>query len=248
MPDTAMILAAGLGLRMRPITDTVPKPLVPVGGKPMIDYALDSLEREGIGHVVVNVHHLAGQVVEHLQGRPHCHARISDETEQLLDSGGGIAKALPLLGQEAFFILNADTFWLEPDCVPHTNLAMLSAAWNPSQMDILLLTATPDQAVGYDAAGDFLMDGEGRLVRHDRISDDPVIYAGAAILDPRIFAAAPAGPFSLNRCFDAAIATGRLFGAPMHGLWLTVGTPGAIVRAETAMRAFEAEKQPDMAP
>ncbi|MCP4319942.1 MAG: nucleotidyltransferase family protein [Hyphomicrobiales bacterium] len=248
MPDTAMILAAGLGIRMRPITDTLPKSLVSVGGKPMVDYALDSLEREGIANVVVNVHHLAGQVIEHLENRPGCHARISDETEQLLDSGGGIVNALPLLGQNDLFILNADTFWLEPDLAPHTNLALLSAAWNPAEMDILLLTVSPDQAVGYDAAGDFLMDGNGRLTRYDRKSRHPVIYAGAAILSPWIFDAAPIGPFSLNRCFDEAIAAGRLFGAPMRGLWLTVGTPGAIDQAETAMRAFEGRKQSDMSP
>lgn len=240
MPDTAMILAAGLGMRMRPITETVPKPLIAVGGKPMIDYALDSLEQRGIGRIVVNVHHLAEQIVDHLKARPG--TAISDETEELLESGGGIVKALPLLGKDAFFILNADTFWLEPSAAPRGNLAILADAWNAETMDILLLTANPGQAVGYDAVGDFVSDADGRLTRFDG-SGQPVIYAGAAVLHPRIFAAAPQGSFSLNLCFDAAISAGRLFGVPMHGLWLTVGTPQAIGEAETAMRAFEVDNE-----
>lgn len=237
MPDTAMILAAGLGIRMRPITENVPKPLVEVGGKPMIDYALDSLAQQGIDNIVVNVHHLAGQIVDHLDKRQE--AAISDETEELLESGGGIVKALPLLGKDAFFILNADTFWLEPPGAPRGNLAILADAWNAETMDILLLTANPGHAIGYDAAGDFVCDADGRLTRFEGLGQ-PVIYAGAAVLHPRIFTAAPQGPFSLNLCFDAAISAGRLFGVPMHGLWLTVGTPQAIVEAESAMRAFEA--------
>jgi MurNAc alpha-1-phosphate uridylyltransferase len=248
MPDTAMILAAGLGLRMRPITETLPKPLVRVGGKPMIDYALDRLDRQGVNTVVVNVHHLADQIAAHLKKRPGITALVSDETQQLLDSGGGIAKALPLLGSDAFFILNADTFWLEPENAQHSNLALLSAAWDPSAMDILLLTARPGQAVGYGAAGDFLCDANGRLTRHDEISDHPVIYAGAAILHPKIFTETPSGPFSLNLCFDEAISRGRLFGVPMHGLWLTVGTPQAIDEAEAAMRAFETGRATDLSP
>ncbi|MEX3010865.1 nucleotidyltransferase family protein [Hoeflea sp. TYP-13] len=248
MPEKAMILAAGLGMRMRPITNTVPKPLVQVGGRPMIDYALDSLEKEGIGRIVVNVHHLADQLVDHLEKRPGMRAAISDETEKLLDSGGGIVKALPLLGSDAFFILNADTFWLEPHDSHTTNLAALSSIWNPADMDILLMTATPDQTIGYGGKGDFLEGGGGRLRRYDGVSKNPVIYAGAAILSPAIFADAPAESFSLNRCFDEAIAKGRLFGSPMRGLWLTVGTPEAIGQAETAMRNFETEKQPDLSP
>ena len=237
MPDTAMILAAGLGMRMRPITETVPKPLVAVGGKPMIDYALQSLARQGIDNIVVNVHHLAGQIIDHLEKRPG--TTISDETAELLDSGGGIVKALPQLGRDAFFILNADTFWLEPAGTPRGNLAVLAEAWDPDIMDILLLTAKPGQAVGYDAAGDFVSGADGRLARFDG-SDQPLIYAGAAVLHPRIFADAPQGRFSLNLCFDAAISAGRLFGVAMHGLWLTVGTPQAIGTAESAMQAFEA--------
>lgn len=244
MPKSAMILAAGLGMRMRPITETIPKPLVEVGGKPMIDYALDSLERQGVETVIVNVHHLADQIVRYLKARPGPDAEISDETEELLDSGGALVKALPLLGDDAFFVLNADTFWLEPETAPRENLAVLSDAWNPAEMDILLLTTEPDRAVGYGAGGDFLCDQNGRLNRYDGFSNRPVIYAGAAIVHPRILADAPTGPFSLNRCFDEAISKGRLFGAPMEGLWLTVGTPQAVGEAEKAMRAFEADKEP----
>ncbi len=243
MPKSAMILAAGLGMRMRPITETIPKPLVRVGGKPMIDYALESLERQGVDRVVVNVHHLPDQIIDHLEARPGIGTLISDETEELLDSGGGLVKALPLLGAGAFFVLNADTFWLEPDFALRGNLAVLSDAWDPVNMDILLLTANPDQAVGYGPGGDFVRDENGRLSRHDGFSNQPVIYAGAAIVHPRILEDAPSGPFSLNRCFDEVIATGRLFGAPMHGLWLTVGTPEAIGEAESAMRAFAADKE-----
>ncbi|MEM6463039.1 MAG: nucleotidyltransferase family protein [Pseudomonadota bacterium] len=245
MPDKAMILAAGLGMRMRPITEITPKPLIPVGGKPMIDYALDSLARENVGKVVVNVHHLADQLIDHLAARKGGEVAISDEREELLDSGGAIVKALPLLGGGDFYVLNADTFWLEQAGAAVSNLARLAAAWNPSEMDMLLLTTTPDRAVGYDAAGDFLYRTDGRLTRYDGISDRPVIYAGAALMSARIFDRAPKGPFSLNLCFDEAIASERLFGVGMDGLWLTVGTPEAIALAEAAMRAFEDSKQPD---
>ena len=248
MPDTAMILAAGLGMRMRPITETIPKPLVPVGGKPMIDHVLENLEREGIENIVVNIHHLGDQIVGHMASRPGLRARISDESDQLLESGGGVLKALPLLGDKPFYILNSDTFWLEEPDRAVSNLASLAAAWDPAQMDMLLMTAPFDRVVGYDGRGDFLMDDNGRLTRHDGASANPVIYPGVAIVNPGIFAGMPAEPFSLNICFDRAIERGRLFGLHGPGLWLTIGTPGAIGEAEQAMKDFLAEKQPDMSP
>ncbi len=234
-PDSAMVLAAGLGMRMRPITERLPKPLVPVDGRPMIDYTLDHLQAAGVGKVVVNVHHLADMLVDHLADFG---AVISDETDRLMDSGGGVVRALPLLGDGSFLILNGDSFWLEAPDADDTNLARMAAAWDPARMDMLIMTAALQQAVGYEGKGDFLADPAGRLRRHDGRSQDPLVYAGVIIADPAIFSDAPDGPFSLNLCFDRAIAAGRLFGMPVKGLWLTVGTPEAIGEAETAMRAF----------
>ena len=241
-PDNAMVLAAGLGMRMRPITERLPKPLVPVDGRPMIDYTLDRLQAAGIGRVVVNVHHLADMLTGHLAMRSGLDAVVSDETERLMDSGGGVAKALPLLGDGPFSILNGDSFWLEAPDADATNLARMVAAWDPQRMDILVMTAAMDRAVGYDGKGDFLADEAGRLRRHDGRTQDPQVYAGVIMTDPSIFADAPDGPFSLNWCFDRAIAAGRLFGLPTRGLWLTVGTPEAIGEAEATIQAFRVEK------
>lgn len=237
-PDTAMVLAAGLGLRMRPITERIPKPLVPVDGRPMIDYVLDRLVAAGIATVVVNVHHLADQMIEYLARRTNLRPLISDETGQLMESGGGLVKALPKLGSKPFFILNADTFWLEPDGAESSNLRRLAGAWDNSRMEMLLLTTAFGQTVGYEGRGDFLADPDGRLRRYDATAPDPLVYPGVGIVDPRIFADAPDGPFSLNRCFDRAIGRGRLYGLSAQGLWLTVGTPEAVGRAEVAIRSY----------
>lgn len=228
---------------MRPLTDKTPKPLVPVDGKPLIDYALDSLQSAGIGNVVVNVHHMADKVIDHLSHRP-VPPIISDERDMLLDSGGGIVNALPLLSKKPFVILNADTFWLEDHGAIRSNLQDLAAAWTPGAMDILVMTTRIDQIVGYDGRGDFLADENGRLRRFDTRSSPPLVYPGVAMLDPAIFEAAPAGPFSLNACFDRAISSARLFGAPASGLWLTVGTPQAIEESETAMQSYRARSVP----
>lgn len=237
---SAMILAAGLGTRMRPITDTLPKPLVEVAGKPLIAYGLEALGRAGVRDIVVNVHYLAPLLVEWLSAWHGANIRISDETEELLDSGGGIVKALPMLGNEPFLILNADTFWLEEPGATRDNLLRMMDRFDPETMDILLLTARLDQATGHTGAGDFIMAEDGRLSRY-KGSGDPVIYAGAIILHPRIFADISEKRFSINRCFDAAISQGRLFGSPMHGHWLTVGTPEAIGEAEAARSAYLGE-------
>jgi len=231
MPDTAMVLAAGLGKRLRPITDTVPKPLVSIAGRTLIDRGLDALAEAGVTRAVVNIHHLGEQVARHLAGRRTPTILVSDERERLLDSAGGIVKALPLLGGSPFFILNADTFWIDTG---GSNLARLGRTWDPSRMDILLLVTDPAATTGHDGGTDFLLDAEGRLSRA-RGNPDGVIYAGAAIVDPALFAGASAEPHSLNRYFDIAIGRGRLFGHRLEGHWITVGTPDAIPLAEAAV-------------
>ncbi|MGN6549141.1 MAG: nucleotidyltransferase family protein [Pararhizobium sp.] len=230
-----MVLAAGLGTRMRPITETMPKPLVNVAGTPLIDYGLAALKAAGVERAVVNVHYRADQMHRHLSGVSDLAITISDETEGLLDSGGGIVKALPLLGDGPFFILNADTFWVEDPGAPQGNLEALAAAFDPARMDFLLMVAAMDQATGHEGRGDFTLLPDGQLVRHDGVAPNPVIYAGAIVCTARPFEGAPDGPFSLNRLFDKAIAAGRLYGFRMRGHWLTVGTPDAIACAEAVI-------------
>lgn len=236
VPKTAMVLAAGLGTRMRPITDTMPKPLVEVAGRTLLDWGLDSLARSGVTRAVVNVHYLPDQIAAHVADRAVPRVTISDERYQLLDSAGGIVKALPLLGAEPFVLLNADTFWIDrgtPD------LDRLALAWDGRRMNILLMLADLANATGHTGGTDFLLSPDGRLAR---AKGDPsgLIYAGAAILHPRLFEGAAVGPASLNRYFDAAIAAGRLFGLRMNGHWITVGTPEAIPLAEAAITRLSA--------
>lgn len=230
--STAMVLAAGLGKRMRPITDTLPKPLVEVAGRTLIDRGLDVLEAAGVSLAVVNVHHLGPKLVEHLAKRPSPRIVVSDESGLLLDSAGGIVKALPVLGEDPFFVLNADTFWIDG---PTPSLTLLERLWNPDRMDIALLLARPDDATGHSEGTDFLVDGEGRLARANN-APEGLIYAGAAIIHPRIFEGIAAEPHSLNRYFDRAIAADKLYGCAMEGHWITVGTPDAIPLAEAALR------------
>ena len=231
-PTVAMVLAAGLGKRMRPITETMPKPLVAVAGKPLIDWGLDALAAAGVADAVVNVHYLPDQLIRHLAGSVAPHIVISDERDALLDSGGGIVRALPRLGGGPFYILNADTFWIDAG---DDNLRRLALEWSDESMDILLMLARPDQATGHTGGGDFLMSPDRRLQRAAG-SPGSLIYAGAAIVHPRVFADAPAGPHSLNRQFDRALARGRLCGMVLDGSWITVGTPDAIALAEAAVR------------
>ncbi len=228
----AMILAGGLGTRMRPITDRMPKPLVKVYGRTLIDHGLDALVRSGISKAVVNVHHFADMMEAHLRERDDIEIEISDEREQLLDSGGGVVKALPLLGDAPFFLLNADSFWVEGY---KQNLTAMAELWDSAQMDVLLLLSGMSSAIGYSAKGDFQMDGDGRLIRREEREIAPFAYAGAALFNPEVFANAPRGPFSLNRIFDEAQEKGRLFGSRLDGLWLHVGTPDAIREAEEAI-------------
>lgn len=228
-PRHAMMLAAGIGKRMRPITATTPKPLVEVGSRTLIDYGLDALERAGVEQVVVNVHYLADQVQSHLARRRRPEIVISDERRALLDTGGGVARALPSLGNDAFYLLNSDSFWIEG---ARPNLDWLASAWRDRDMDALLLCAATVRSVGYSGRGDYRMDPAGRLLRRSEREVAPFVYAGAAILHPRLFDGAPSGAFSLNRLFDRAAEEERLFGVRLDGLWLHIGTPDAIGEAE----------------
>ena len=228
-----MVLAAGLGTRMRPITKTVPKPLVRVGGRPLIDHALDRLVDAGVEIAVVNVHHLADRLVAHMEPRRRPKVAISDERARLMETGGGVVQALPLLGNDPFLLLNSDSFWIEG---PRPNLAALAEAWRSDRMDALLMLAPTVAAIGYDGLGDFLMNGEGRLTPRPEHEVAPFVYTGVAIIDPdAMFADAPEGPFSLNLLIDQVSEAGRLFGVRMDGTWFHVGTPAAIDEAERVL-------------
>lgn len=233
----AMVLAAGLGTRMRPITDKLPKPLVKVAGRTMLDFGLDKLAAAGVVRAVVNVHHFADKVEAHLAHRKHPAITISDERGELLETGGGIKKALALLEDAPFFVYNSDSMWIEGT---RPNFARLAEAWDSERMDILLMLSPTVDAVGYHGSGDFTMEASGRLTRRLEKRIAPFVYAGVAITHPSVFEGAPEGPFSFNLLFDRAIAEGRLYGMRMEGQWLHVGTPEAIDQAEEAI-ALSAE-------
>lgn len=233
VPATAMVLAAGLGMRMRPLTDLKPKALVEVAGKALIDHALDRLAEAGVTRAVVNVHHLADAIEKHVDARKRPVIVISDERGALLDTGGGVAKALPLLGKEPFLLLNSDSFWLEGRT---PNLARLARAFDARRMDALLLLAPAAGAAGYRGRGDYAMDADAALRRRGEREIAPFVYAGAAVLAPRLFDGAPAGAFPLTRLFDRAEAQRRLYGLRLEGVWMHVGTPEAIAAAEEAIR------------
>jgi MurNAc alpha-1-phosphate uridylyltransferase len=234
----AMVLAAGLGTRMRPITDTIPKPLVKIGGKPMIDYALDSLVEAGVERAAVNVHHFADQMEDHLNAYRGLDIAISDERNALMDSGGGLAKGLKLLDREPVFVMNADLFWIgEPSDRPN-NLRRLAGFFDIERMDMALLCVRIEDTTGHNGRNDFSLGADGRLTRYRDDPSNPVVYAGAIVMSPALLDDAPDGPFNLNIYFDRAIARGRLFGMMMEGHWLTVGTPDAIDDAEETIRRF----------
>jgi MurNAc alpha-1-phosphate uridylyltransferase len=237
IPSHAMILAAGLGTRMRPLTDVMPKPLVPVDGKPLINHVLDRLAAVGVATAVVNVHHFADQIEQHLKPRRAPKIVISDERAAVLGTGGGVVKALPLLGDAPFFHVNADTLWIDG---VKSNLERLAVAFNPTQMDALLLLAPTATSVGYAGRGDFMMAPDGKLRRRPEREVVPFVYAGVAILSPALFAGAPQGAFSLTELFDRAIEQERLYGLRLEGVWMHVGTPEAVVAAERAILASAA--------
>lgn len=232
-PTTAMVLAAGLGKRMRPITDAVPKPLVRLGGKPLIDHVLDRLATAGVTKAVVNVHYRADQMERHLAGRSSPRIVISDERDQLLETGGGVVRALPLIGDEPFIIHNSDTVWIEG---PVANLDAMIAAWDEARMDSLLLLATSAHALGYDGAGDFTMSADGLIARRREGQVTPFVFAGVSIAHPRLFDGVEAKPFSLNRLWDRAMAQKRLFGIRLDGYWMHVGTPEALDEADACYK------------
>jgi MurNAc alpha-1-phosphate uridylyltransferase len=232
-PRRAMVLAAGLGERMRPITDTMPKPLVKVGGQAMLDFVLDRLADAGVERAVVNVHYLADQIERHLASRKKPQIVISDERAKLLNTGGGVVKALLELGREPFFHVNSDTIWIDS---VKPNLTRLAEAFDDSIMDALLLLAPVATSIGYAGRGDFTMASDRRLQKRGEQEIAPYVYAGAAILAPKLFDGAPADAFSLTRMFDKAREAGRLYGLRLEGVWMHVGTPDAIALAEAAIR------------
>jgi MurNAc alpha-1-phosphate uridylyltransferase len=228
--NTAMVLAAGFGTRMRPLTDRVPKPLIELAGRALIDHALDRLAEAGIKRAVVNVHHLADQIEAHLRGRTAPRIIISDERQCILETGGGVRKALPHIGREAFVVHNSDSVWSEG---AHSNLQMLLAAWDQERMKALLLLARRDASIGYDGPGDFHRDAAGHLKRRIKGQDAPYVFSGVSILSPSLFEGVHDQAFSLNVIFDRASAADSLFGAVLDGTWMHVGTPQALLEAES---------------
>ena len=228
---SAMILAAGLGYRMRPLTNTRPKPLVEVGGKPLIQFGFDRLTAAGIKKAVINVHYHAEQIEAWAKRQNGLMIEISNERDELLDTGGGVAKALPRLGSAPFFVLNSDSFWIDG---AEPALARLRNAWNDRIMDCLLLLCPKERALGYDGSGDFVLNDDGRA-RRPAAGEEALVYIGAYVIHPRLFAGAPSGKFSMNLLWDQALQNGRLFGISHTGRWIHVGTPEAVGNAEKAL-------------
>jgi MurNAc alpha-1-phosphate uridylyltransferase len=229
MPAQVMVFAAGLGTRMRPLTDKIPKPLIKTGGKAMLDHLLDRFAAAGVATAIVNVHRHADQIEAHLSTRSAPKIVISDERANLLDQGGAIKKALPFLGKQPFFLCNTDSIWIEG---PRANLNRLAAAWNPKEMDVLLLVAAVAASVGVDWPGDFMMDAEGRLTKREERRVAPFVYTGVGIIKPELFADTKEDVFKLAPYFFEAAERGRLYGVRLDGVWLHVGTPPAIEEAE----------------
>lgn len=230
-PKTAMVLAAGLGQRMRPLTDKMPKPLIEVRGRAMLDTILDRLEDAGIDKVVVNLHYLGEMIEAHLKDRTGPEILFSEEAD-LLETGGGVTRALPLLGEGPFFVLNGDVCWLD-GLTPA--LQRLAATWDDKEMDALLLLHPTCSAFGYEGIGDYFMDPVGRLRRRQERQIAPFIHAGIQILHPRLFEGAPEGSFSLNKLYDKAQEAERLWGLRHDGEWYHVGTPGELRAVEDAL-------------
>ncbi|MDP8998010.1 MAG: nucleotidyltransferase family protein [Pseudomonadota bacterium] len=228
-PDSAMIMAAGLGLRMRPLTLTTPKPLIKLGGKALIDYGLEKLKAAGVKNVVVNKHYLPDQIEAWAKAQTGIEIKISDESDQVLETGGGITRALPMLGRKPFYVLNSDCFWTE---AATPALQRLSETWNDRKMDCLLLLCDPARTTGYRGGGDFVIESDGRLKRQ---TQNALVYIGAYIVHPRLFEAAPIGAFSMNVLWNKAIAAGRLYGIEHQGHWFDVGTPEGIPAAEAGL-------------
>lgn len=231
--ESAMVMAAGLGKRMRPLTVTRPKPLVRVAGKPLIDHSLDRIAAAGVGHVVINVHYLADALEAHLAAQtwPFSIA-ISDERGQLLETGGGMVKALPQLTGDPILIVNSDNIWTDG---PEDSIQHLARHWDGDRMDALLLVIRQASATGHGGKGDFHMDPNGQLSRRKPGRVAPFVYTGIQLISPRLLDGAPEGAFSTNILWDRAIAAGRLFGVSHMGQWFDVGTPASIAPTEAAL-------------
>jgi len=230
--DTAMVMAAGMGKRMRPLTASQPKPLVRVAGKPLIDHALDRLSEAGIAQVVVNVHYLADALEAHVENRASPSVIISDERDALLETGGGLIKAQAHL-PDPFFCLNADNIWLDG---PRNAFSDLSARWDPGAMDALLLVVSHARAANFNGPGDFHMDPHGKLSRRQPGRIAPFIFTGIQLVSQRLLRDAPEGKFSTNILWNRAIEEGRLYGLSFTGQWFEVGTPQAIAPTEDALK------------
>jgi MurNAc alpha-1-phosphate uridylyltransferase len=235
-PTRAMILAAGLGTRMRPLSEAKPKPLIEVMGKTLIDHAIDRLKAAGVTLIVVNVHYKADMLKAHLAKRKDVKIRISEENDNLLDTGGGIAKALPLFEGQPFFTHNSDSMWVEG---MGSALERMKARWNPNTMDTLMLLAPAVTAIGYEGRGDFDMDPWGRLTRRGEQKLTPFVWTGVQIIHPRLFDGAPTGKFSINPLWDKAIEGGRLYGVRLDGVWIHVGAPEGFHEAEAFLRSLQ---------
>ena len=233
VPHTAMIMAAGLGKRMRPLTATKPKPLIEVGGKTLLDHVLEKLRDAGVKKVVVNVHYLADALEAHLASRaPGLDVVISNERDVLRERGGGLAKAARLIDSNPFLALNSDNLWIDG---PADTLKLLASQWDDSRMDALLLLVPQARALNHKGIGDFHMDRTGRLRRREKSHVAPFVFTGIQIVSKRLLRDAPEGPFSTNLLWDRAMEEGRCFGAVHQGLWFDVGTPQSIQLTETAL-------------
>lgn len=231
--ETAMIMAAGLGKRMRPLTENRPKPLVEVAGKAMIDHCFEKLVEAGIGKAVVNVHYLPDMLEAHLAALPYpVDIRVSDERAQLLETGGGLVQAEPMIEEDVFFCINSDNLWTDG---PVNSLHQLAQTWDEEQMDALLLLVPRTSAHNYKGDGDFHLDNEHRISRKLPGKTAPLIYSGIQLISKRLLRDAPAGPFSTNLFWERAIGEGRLFGLVHQGQWFEVGSPGAIAPTEAAL-------------
>ena len=235
LSDTAMVLAAGKGTRMRDLASERPKPLIKVKDTPLIDGVLDRVSAAGIKKVVVNVHHFAGMLRDHLVSRQEPEIAISDESDQLLDTGGGVARALEHFNGRPFFVLNADVLWLDGRA---NTLSRLAQRWSDEEMDALLLMCFTVNAIGYEGLGDFMMADDGRLSRREEQCVAPFAFSGIQVLHPRLFDAVPDGVFSLNRLWDKAESKGRLFGLIHEGAWMHVGTPEGVSAAEDVLSSL----------
>ncbi len=233
-PPRAMVLAAGRGERMRPLTDARPKPLIQVRGRAMIDWVLDRLVAAGVEDVVVNLHHLGEQIEHHLGTRRSPNIKLSPET-RLLDTGGGVRRALPRLGERPFYVINGDVVWLDGRAPA---LERLAAAWDEAKMDALLLLHPTAYALGYEGPGDFFMNGLGKARRRGEREVAPFVFAGAQILHPRLFDGTPEGAFSLNLIYDKALEADRLWSLRHDGEWFHVGTPEALEEAEETLQVM----------